>query len=482
MKIEKKKLSHLPPIYSSEDTLAKITKPGVGPVFLNESPIDFSSTTSTCAIALHMHQPLIPAGKQDLTHASVISNLQHMLLSEDSGEQYNATIFSECYGRMSTYITDCVDRGLEPRVMLDYSGTLLYGLQQMGKWETLEKLVGITTSKPYRHCVEWLGTAWGHAVAPSTPPQDFRIHVRAWQSHFLSIFGEEALSRVKGFSPPEMALPNHPDIAFEFINTLKSCGYTWILVQEHTIEDPETGDSIRYRHLPHLLVCKNSAGEETSIVILIKTQGSDTKLVAQMQPWFEAKTLSKQTLAGRLVPPIVSQIADGENGGVMMNEFPNKYLSVVEESSATPFPLINGTEYLEHLFSIGIKESDLPRAQPIKQHALWNKVPPGCGPEKLGHAIEELSKYDHRFHMEGGSWTSHMSWVRGYEKLLKPMEELSAHFHEAIRSESLSPESEEYQEALFYLLTSQTSCFRYWGEGIWADYGRELCRRGLSLV
>jgi len=32
--------------------------------------------------------------------------------------------------------------------------------------------------------------------------------------------------------------------------------------------------------------------------------------------------LSRQDLAGRSVPPIVTQIADGENGGVMMNEFP----------------------------------------------------------------------------------------------------------------------------------------------------------------
>ena len=31
------------------------------------------------------------------------------------------------------------------------------------------------------------------------------------------------------------------------------------------------------------------------------------------------------TLAGTSVPPLVTQIADGENGGVMMNEFPPKF-------------------------------------------------------------------------------------------------------------------------------------------------------------
>jgi len=51
---------------------------------------------------------------------------------------------------------------------------------------------------------------------------------------------------------------------------------------------------------------------------LIKTQGSDTKLVGQMQPYYEAKTLSPPNL-GPYHP--ITQIGDGENGGVMMNEF-----------------------------------------------------------------------------------------------------------------------------------------------------------------
>jgi hypothetical protein len=29
---------------------------------------------------------------------------------------------------------------------------------------------------------------------------------------------------------------------------------------------------------------------------------------------------------------------------------------------------------------------------------------------------------------------------------------------------------------------SQTSCFRYWGEGTWTDYGRELCRRVIDII
>jgi hypothetical protein len=36
-------------------------------------------------------------------------------------------------------------------------------------------------------------------VAPSTPVQDFRLHVQAWQHHFAAIFGLGALERVRGF-------------------------------------------------------------------------------------------------------------------------------------------------------------------------------------------------------------------------------------------------------------------------------------------
>ena len=135
-----------------------------------------------------------------------------------------------------------------------------------------------------------------------------------------------------------MALPNHPDVAFEFVKTLRDCGYTWVLVQEHSVERPENGHGPEKKHLPHRLVCTNSEGKSAEIIALIKTQGSDTKLVAQMQPLYEARSLSRWELAGKSVPPLVTQIADGENGGVMMNEFPGKFQDTVREASAPTRP------------------------------------------------------------------------------------------------------------------------------------------------
>ena len=57
------------------------------------------------------------------------------------------------------------------------------------------------------------------------------------------------------------------------------------------------------------------------------------------------------------------------------------------------------------------------------------------------------------------------------------MDKVSALFSGQILDRDVSTEDPAYRKALFHLLTSQTSCYRYWGQGIWTDYARELCRR-----
>ncbi len=443
--------------------------------------VDFGRIKSAAAIALHMQQPLIPAGGGDLRTAEIISNLKYMMDNQHIGDNHNAPVFQWCYKRIGEFVPQLVSEGKQPRAMLEYTGCLFYGLRKMGADDVLDALKRVTTDPGLRHCVEWLGCPWSHAVAPSTPPQDYRLHVLAWQQHFASIFGFDALERVKGFSPSEMALPNQPDIAYEFVKTLKDCGFQWVIIQEHTVERTN-GHGLEAKHLPHRLVCTNSKGESASIIAIIKTQGSDTKLVAQMQPLYEARSLGRWELAGKSVPPLVTQIADGENGGVMMNEFPHKFMEAVRESSHSETPLMNGSEYLEHLFAMGIKESDLPVCQPLFQHKIWQKMKPGEGPEKLAKVIEECRKEDHRFHMEGGSWTSNISWVHGYENVMGPIDQASTLFNEKVLSKKVKTDDPRFRNALFHLLVSQTSCYRYWGQGLWTDYAREICRRTVDIV
>jgi hypothetical protein len=472
----------LPNICGSEERIRQaIGANRTDPVFLPQGAKGFGEIKSAFALALHMHQPLIPAGGPELRTARLISNLQWMLDNPQSGDNHNAGVFLWCYTRMGTFVPQLLDEGFQPRVMLEYSGTLLYGLRQMGATDVLDALARITGDARYRQAVEWLGCPWGHAVAPSTPVQDYRLHVEAWQHHFAALFGLDALGRVRGFSPAEMALPNQPDVAYAFVKTLIDCGYQWVLVQEHTIEQPD-GQAPQRRHLPHRLVCTNSRGETATITAVIKTQGSDTKLIGQMQPYAEAKGLSRLDLAGKPIPPLVTQIADGENGGVMMNEFPAKYFEVIRECSGSLTPIMNVTEYLERLQSVGIHENDLPVIQPLFQARIWERMVPGDGPERLAEVIKQLRVQDERFHMEGGSWTNNISWIQGYDTVLVPMERASSLFHQRITASGIRRDDPRYRNALFHLLTAQTSCYRYWGEGIWTDYGTELSQRVSEIV
>lgn len=457
----------------------QLTFSGKKKLYLPFSRIRFNAVRSSFGLALHMHQPTIPAGSDDIRKASLISNLQYMMEHQNIGDNHNAPVFRSCYERMSDFIRELVSQGKNPRIMLDYSGNLLWGLQQQYP-EVIEKLKLITKDKTYYGNVEWLGTLWSHAVVSSTPVPDVNLHIGAWRKHFASIFGKEALERVKGFSAPEMHLPIHPDVCFEYIKALKEWGYKWLMVQEHTIENID-GSALSDRHMPHRLVAKNSYGHIQEITVLIKTQGSDTKLVAQMQPYYEACGLEPQNYAGTKIIPYVLQISDGENGGVMMNEFPPKYKEVFFGLSNEGVVALNGSEYLEYLQELGLSEKDFAAVQPISQHRIWENLR-DYGKGAADKAIERIREKDKGFNLERASWTNDRNWVKGYENVLGPINSLSAAFHERFDKLKDPCAHPLYNEALVYLLLSQTSCFRYWGQGLWTDYAKEIIRRGFEIL
>ncbi|MBF2078246.1 MAG: glycosyl hydrolase family 57 [Synechococcales cyanobacterium T60_A2020_003] len=478
----------LPNICGWEAEIATITQSS-DPVALPVTNLDINQISAGFACALHMHQPTIPAG----ANGELICNLQHMFEHPHDGDNHNAGIFAWCYSRMGDFIPELVANGCNPRIMLDYSGNLLWGLQQMGRDDVINNLKRITCDRQYYPHVEWLGTMWSHSVAPSTPIPDLKLQIQAWQHYFAATFGYEALSRVKGFSPPEMHLPNHPDTLYEYLKALKECGYRWLMVQEHSVERLD-GSGLHHddKYIPNRLVARNSHGETISMTVLIKTQGSDTKLVAQMQPYHEAKGRGRQRIGSVEVPSCVTQIADGENGGVMMNEFPRDFQPVWYDlqpngRSQTGVTGINGTEYIELIEAAGVKPEDYPVCQAVGQHKIWQQVDRDhVTPEAVAKAIQHLQETDHRFHMDGASWTNDLSWVRGYENVLEPMNQLSARFHEVfdaqVQRDPGVTQRLDYLEGLLYVLLLETSCFRYWGQGIWTDYARELYRRGDAVM
>ncbi|MEM9089967.1 MAG: glycosyl hydrolase family 57 [Cyanobacteria bacterium P01_F01_bin.53] len=477
----------LPNICGWEETITDLVNHD-DPVFLPNTNLDISKVTAGFACALHMHQPTIPAGP----NGAPISNLQHMFENQGDGDNHNASVFAWCYKRMGEWIPELVAKGDNPRIMLDYSGNLFWAFRQMGREDIIDDLKRLCEPQ-YQPYVEWMGTMWSHAVVPSTPIPDIKLHIQAWQHHFAALFGYDALKRVKGFSPPEMHLPNNPDTLFEYIKALKDCGYRWLLVQEDSVERLE-GGGIHHdnKFIPNRLVARNSRGESVSITALIKTQGSDTKLVAQMQPYHEAVGRGRQDIGGVSVPCCVSQIADGENGGVMMNEYGRDFVpfwSGIRDNgrSAEGTVGLNGTEYIEMIEAAGVNPEDYPVCQAVGQHKIWQKVNPDqATPETVAAAIKELQETDHQFHMDGASWTNDLSWVNGYENVLEPMNQLSAKFHQKydrlVQADPSVTQREDYQAALLYLMLVETSCFRYWGQGTWTDYAQELYRRGEAAL
>ena len=453
------------------------------PIWLAHTDRRLHDLRSGFACALHMHQPTIPAG----ANGELISHLQFMLDHPDQGDNHNAEPFAYCYRRMAELIPQLIDAGSSPRIMLDYSGTLLWGVEQMGRHDITEALRFLACDPRMQRHVEWLGSFWGHAVAPSTPIPDLILQIQAWQHQFAAIAGDAALQRVRGFSLPEMHLPNHPDTLFALIEALQQCGYRWLLVQEHSVETLEGQALPRAQTLvPNRLIARNSSGQEISITALIKTQGSDTKLVGQMQPCYEALGLEQQSLAGSTVPALVSQIADGENGGVMMNEFPAAFIQAHERVRGEATQAINGTEYLELLEEDGLHPEQYPPIQAVQQHRLWNAIPGPLNAASVEAAITQLKALDHNFSMDGASWTNNLSWVEGYSNVLTPMHQLSAAFHArfdaAVQLDPSLTASPHYRECLLHLLLLETSCFRYWGQGTWTGYAQEIHRRGMELL
>ncbi|CAI8161913.1 MAG: Uncharacterised protein [Prochlorococcus marinus str. MIT 9215] len=477
----------LPPIAGCEAEIIGMVQ-HANPVYLAKSNLNLEQLNSAFACALHMHQPTIPAG----ANQELISHLQYMFEHSEEGDNHNAEPFAHCYKRLAEIIPQLIQEGCNPRIMLDYSGNLLWGVEQMGRHDILEALKFLSCDPSVQPHVEWLGSFWSHAVAPSTPIPDLKLQILAWQHQFVAMFGPEALQRVKGFSPPEMHLPNHPDCLYELVKALKDCGYRWLLVQEDSVENLD-GSRLNQeqKFIPNQLVARNSRGETASILALIKTQGSDTKLVGQMQPYYEALGLGRQQLNKTTVPSLVSQIADGENGGVMMNEFPAAFVQAHQRIGSQTDGLgtapINGTEYLELLEAAGVETTDYPEIQAIQQHKLWQNIGRNpINPESINASIGKLKEDDPSFSMEGASWTNNLSWVDGYENVLEPINQLSASFHKVfdhvVAKDPSTTKSPHYQEALLYLLLSETSCFRYWGQGTWTNYAKEIHRRGEAAI
>ena len=95
----------LPNLCGSEPRIQEAIAAGQEqPLFLGRSSVDIAAIDSAFAVALHMHQPLIPAGGPGPRTAAIVSNLQWMLEHPDLGDNHNAPAFHWCYKWMGELI------------------------------------------------------------------------------------------------------------------------------------------------------------------------------------------------------------------------------------------------------------------------------------------------------------------------------------------------------------------------------------------
>src|SRR2546429_442412 len=102
MKLLAEYVDGLPNICGDEAQIE--TAMAAGPERAAVQSLDTGRAESAFAIALHMHQPLIPAGGEDLQTARLIGNLQWMMEHPDIGDNHNAPAFHWCYKRMGELI------------------------------------------------------------------------------------------------------------------------------------------------------------------------------------------------------------------------------------------------------------------------------------------------------------------------------------------------------------------------------------------
>ena len=91
----------LPDFCGDEREVETVTGSRRGLAYLHETNLRLDALQSVCCIALHMHQPLIPAGGSDMRSAEIISNLDSMFRNPGVGDNHNAAAFADCSGRMS---------------------------------------------------------------------------------------------------------------------------------------------------------------------------------------------------------------------------------------------------------------------------------------------------------------------------------------------------------------------------------------------
>ena len=188
-------------------------------------------------VALHMHQPTVLGDGDPTTRAADLEPAAHARAPGGGRQPQRAGVPALLRAHRRSGRRAGRARAAAP------GDARLLGQPPLGagrRWarRTCSRRSGARPSPPSRRRSSGSAPCGRTPWSPSTPVPDLELHMLAWRHHFAALFGLPALARVRGFSAPEMDLPIHPDVCFAYVRALRECGYRWLMVQEHTVENP----------------------------------------------------------------------------------------------------------------------------------------------------------------------------------------------------------------------------------------------------
>lgn len=424
---------------------------------------------------LHMHQPLIwfvypnrILNPKKWGEESLVGNLEKMLYEGN----YDAQKMAMAYANPAKFTTKLREEGFDPKIMLDFSGTLLESLERLSQSNDFNNMYVHVDMKgsdeqlgniieqykaalaKYPDAIEFTGTGYYHPYFPAIPREDWPAQMSRWREKFKSLFGEQALSKVKGFWLPEMGIPGNEEDLFLLIRNIKKAGYKWLILP--AVENPgacplESADGTWNRFTlfnePHTLSA-TFGGETESITVVVREPGIDQQSgcgaggVYDKANWIIRE---RENMKAKLSPALLVPTSDGENGNVMMNQF--------FFDAFTPFY----TRFVDSkINSLCVSDYLETMLKKLVGSVKWDK------------ASEVFSPI--RIKRKGGSWIGgHQQWLEGDRRLAikKKIDALSARLHKLDSKKGPA----EYREAEDAVLNSETSCYVYWGSDFWFDQG-----------
>jgi alpha-amylase/alpha-mannosidase (GH57 family) len=382
----------------------------------------------------------------------IVGNLERMLGSEDSRDQWDGRLMARAYRNPAFWVRGLEAEGKHPRVAVDFSGILLENLNKMSGQSSQRDVDGnvigdvIELWRKVLHefpdSVEFSGTAYAHCYFPVTPEEDWESQVSLWKKVCCSLFGSESAERVKGFWLPEMGVPAADKLG-RLVRLLRNNGYEWLILPVEAVKAEKPLPFEKQVEIfchPHIL---RTDGGEMSVIFRPRYDFIDQQAGCDANGIYnkciEVARISER--AGRKPPVLVVPASDGENGNVMMNQFfPDTFIPFFREKADEKVSSITVTQYLK----------EYPPDDEIELQVL------------------------------GGSWLGgHLHWEKGDRRveMKRRIEQLSRRFRDGQTGESRS------EEALRALLIAETSCYVYWNSSFWFDQGEkavEFARRRIE--